>query len=82
MKASPSLATSAPHLAPLGRAVAAIMLCALAAPFADAQAEPPHWKYSPTPLVGWNSWDIFGGEFETQGGTNEIATVLKITTKN
>ena len=27
---------------------------------AQAQSNQKYWKYAPRPVLGWNSWDIFG----------------------
>lgn len=26
----------------------------------QAQSNPKYWQYAPNPVLGWNSWDIFG----------------------
>ena len=42
-------------------AAAAALLCAtLPTAWAAADSAPGHWKFAPTPPLGWNSWDIFG----------------------
>lgn len=37
-----------------------VSLCLLQLSAQAAGAEPGHWRFAPTPPMGWNSWDCFG----------------------
>ena len=40
--------------------LAAALLTASGQILLTAQSAPLHWKFAPTPPLGWNSWDCFG----------------------
>jgi hypothetical protein len=53
--------------------------CAASA-IARAQETPAFWKFAPTPVMGWNSWDCFATtvtEAQTKANTDVMASHLK-----
>ncbi|HEY8903289.1 MAG TPA: hypothetical protein VIM48_06260, partial [Chthoniobacterales bacterium] len=51
-----------------------------ASAIAQAQETPAFWKFAPTPVMGWNSWDCFATtvtESQTKANADVMANQLK-----
>jgi len=58
----------------------ACFLALLAGAAAGNEQTSSHWKYAPTPPMGWNSWDCFGTtltEAQTKAQADAMAEHLK-----